>query len=115
MISIIRLHSYLCPDSTATELISYCNQATPKWGSGYNYTSDTLNHSPQEGKTARFSLPVELCPQTNEVSCFLPSAGSISTSSAAQAQPWSMVRLTTRARVYLADEVLGWLKEQARR
>ena len=25
------------------------------------------------------------------------------------------VRLTARARVYLADEVLGWLKEQARR
>ena len=25
------------------------------------------------------------------------------------------VRLTTRARVYLADEVLAWLKQQARR
>lgn len=25
------------------------------------------------------------------------------------------VRLTARARVYLADEVLGWLKEQVRR
>lgn len=25
------------------------------------------------------------------------------------------VRLTARARVYLADEVLAWLKEQARR
>ncbi|TET39605.1 MAG: helix-turn-helix domain-containing protein [Dehalococcoidia bacterium] len=25
------------------------------------------------------------------------------------------VRLTTRARVYLADEVLAWLKKQARR
>ena len=25
------------------------------------------------------------------------------------------VRLTTRSRVYLADEVLGWLKKQGRR
>ena len=25
------------------------------------------------------------------------------------------VRLTARARVYLADDVLGWLKQQARR
>jgi len=28
---------------------------------------------------------------------------------------FSFVRLTTRSRVYFADEVLGWLKEQAGR